>query len=70
MADEPVTIREFYEARERVTRLEAQRVEDQEAIRLLREGKKDSTGTYIAIGGMLFSFLATIVAIWAVLRGH
>jgi hypothetical protein len=47
---------------ERLARLETNRTNDQEAIRLLREQKKDSTATYIALAAAIAGILGLVLA--------
>jgi hypothetical protein len=68
---------EIVKLRERAATLEANRVNDQEAIKILREGKQDNTAMWIsilalisvAIVGGLGLILTAISIVWQV-KGH
>jgi hypothetical protein len=59
---------------ERLAALETNRTNDQEAIKLLREEKKDTTTTYLAlvgvVGGVLSLVMAGVTLIMLVFRSH
>lgn len=69
---------EIVKLREAVSTLKADRVNDQEAIKILREGKKDNTATWLALAALVSAaavgglgiLLAAIGIALQVMKGH
>jgi hypothetical protein len=76
--DFAITIREFFEARERIVALEKQREGDDKALVLVADSLKSQIGTAImfikALGVLMFLVLGALTALLGilglVLRGH
>lgn len=68
---------EIVKLRERAATLEANRVNDQEAIKILREGKQDNTATWLALAALVgvtvvggLGLLLTAISIAWQMKGH
>jgi hypothetical protein len=75
VSEEQISLREFYEARERVVRLEAQREGAEKALDLVADGLKakiqaQATLLFLGLGFMTLMLGIATLAVTLFLKGH